>query len=144
MAILLYCLKMPYYNKINTKIQKRCVKIAKSLVDMPNGKNKHFSFIFRRTKLLSIGWNNYEKTHPMTVEYGYRGRTIHSEMMALLNIRRIERFTNCYLVNVRINSKYELRMSKPCLNCVKLLKSHGIIDIYYTNHLGKFEYVRYR
>ena len=88
------------YRLINkTKISR---KLLKKIIEFccPN-KVSGFSILFRnkpklnhghadgltwpdKNKIVSIGWNNNYRTHPLAKRYGYRFDSIHSEMSAIL------------------------------------------------------------
>jgi deoxycytidylate deaminase len=107
------------------------------MASVPTGKNKHFSFLFRRGNLISLGWSDSCKTHPLASKYGYRHETIHSELACILRVR--SDLKGCRLVNTRINIRGEIGISKPCKNCQRLLRDFGIVDVWYTNYFGEFE-----
>jgi len=77
---------MPSYNKL--------IKIARSLKSFDKY-NHHVTFIFKKKRLLTIGINNCNKTHPRALKYNYTDHlgknrsdkiTIHSELaLHLLN-----------------------------------------------------------
>jgi len=108
---------------------------------------KHYSFIVYKNKLLSIGFNNPLKTHPLNLRYKYKGREnnnigeyigVHSELSAILKYG----FTDCtnhILVNTRLTIANNIANSKPCGGCQNLLKQLNFKKVYYTNNSGKFE-----
>jgi deoxycytidylate deaminase len=66
--------------------------------------------------------------------------SIHSEMKALANLIGIRGHNEKYLENctafvARVGSErlgYQVKMSRPCIKCQKLLKKMGIKRIFYT------------
>jgi len=66
------------------------------------------------------------------VEYG-SPFSIHSEEMCVVKgIRAGIDFPNSTLVVVRVNRQGELRLSKPCATCQKLIEKMGIRQIWYV------------
>jgi deoxycytidylate deaminase len=124
---------------MNQQLLDKTIEISKSLVEIPDSKNKHFSFIVFQGKILSIGWNHGWRTHPIARKLGYRFDAIHSELDSIIGYRGEEkRLKKCTLINVRVNRFGELGMSKPCPNCLNLLSEYRFKDIYYTNFDGQF------
>lgn len=103
-------------------------KIANQLKHLPESREKHFSFIIRRNKILSIGWDSY-KTHPLSAKFGYWGEVTHAELSCLLNYNAPYQLNKLTFVNVRVSGG----MAKPCANCMRLLKKYGVEEVWYTN-----------
>lgn len=102
-------------------------------LDVPRQK-KHVSLIFNKNRLIASG-ANYFKTHPRAKELGYLYNEMHSELDAYRKIPRHMRGKKLMLVNVRMNSDGELRMSKPCPVCMGWCVE--VFDrIYYTDNEG--------
>jgi deoxycytidylate deaminase len=115
------------------------VKLARQLIDYPDGRCRHWSFLVIRNKILSVGWNLSNQTHPLARQYGYRFHCIHSELKAILNLQYTPSIiTKCTLINICIMTDGTLGMSKPCKRCQQLLQDFGVKTIYYTNRQGKF------
>lgn len=107
---------------------------AANLINLPQSKFRHFTFIMKRNRVISYGFNLNWKTHPLAQN---RYRSLHSEIMALTQFpHRNEDYFKCQLVNVRLNSNLELRLSKPCGYCQSLLAAYGFRDIWYTTNSG--------
>ena len=114
-----------------------------------NQRCKHFSFIFYKNKILSIGFNNY-KTHPFNLKFNYVNRQknkissfvgTHSEMKAFLKLGR----KNCEgltLINTRINRKNEIDYSKPCRGCCDMIKILNFKEVYFSNKNGNFDFLK--
>lgn len=110
---------------------------------------RHFSFIFYKNKLLSIGFNNY-KTHPLNLKFNYVNRQMnrissfigtHSEMKAFIKLRR----KNCFgltLINTRINRNNKIDYSKPCKGCCDMIKKLGFKEVYFSNKNGDFDFLK--
>ena len=60
---------------------------------------------------------------------------IHAEMDAISRVYNQYDFSGKEtLVIVRLNSKFELRMAKPCESCSEVIRAVGITKIWYTNN----------
>lgn len=119
---------------------KRLTEISKAII----GRNKkhqkcdHISFIFKKSKLLSIGSNKY-KTHPKTKDYNYHDFAgIHSELDATLKLGLSDAGTakGLTIVNVRIDKNGNVCNSAPCPGCSDLIKTLSFKEVFYTNNSG--------
>lgn len=117
------------------RILKKAVKIANHLQNVPNARKKHFSFLFNKNSIISIGWNNYSKTHPIAKQFGHKSNNIHSELHCILNLKR-KITQGLTMVNIRINKNGDFRNSFPCKNCQKMLKHYRINNIIYSTNEG--------
>uniref|UniRef100_A0A6M3LX63 Putative CMP/dCMP deaminase zinc-binding n=1 Tax=viral metagenome TaxID=1070528 RepID=A0A6M3LX63_9ZZZZ len=129
-------------NKIIRKLMnfQKLVKLSYSMLDLPDSKYKHFSFILSKNKILSVGYNLGFKSHPLAKQYGYRFNAIHSELKAIQNFPYPPaNLSKCKIVNIRIMANNNLGMSRPCFYCSKLLNDFNLTEIWYTNRQGKFE-----
>lgn len=125
---------MNYNNKY-----KRLIQITRAMEDRRNGRCFHTSFIIQNGKIISIGVNKYNKTHPAMMRYGYHGLCgIHSELDAALKLG----MTDCKgltLVNIRVDGQGKVNMSAPCKFCSTLIRELGFKAVIYTNKNGDFE-----
>ena len=114
-------------------------KKAFALYDLPQGRTKHFTFILRRNKVISFGWNKGFKTSVYAARLKYKYPYLHSEIDALKNFPWPNReLSKCKLVNLRIGGdKRELMISRPCEYCEPVLRYMEIGEIYYTDSAGK-------
>lgn len=124
-------------NDLDVKFR-RLVEISYSLVNRREHRCFHTSFIVRKGKILATGINQI-KTHPRTLEFGYHSICgLHSELDAALKLG----MTDCSshtLINIRIDGKGQLNMSKPCQFCQKLIKQLNFKNVYFTGPDGKFQ-----
>ncbi len=89
----------------------------------------------KRNKILSIGKNNYVKTHPLMykvskeinpIEYPKK-IYLHAEIDAIV---KCENLKNAYRILVfRINAKGEYALAKPCPICEKAIREQTPIKI---------------
>lgn len=123
--------------------------IALSLLPKAKGvrqtKNKffHFAFGFKKSKLLAIGQNNPEKTHPQALMLARRFNTetehpyLHAEtdlISRLWGKHYID--SSLKIVVVRLNKRGELRCSKPCDKCSQVLNALGIYKVWWSENNG--------
>jgi deoxycytidylate deaminase len=111
-----------------------------------NQRCKHFSFIYEKNKIISIGINN-SKTHPLNLRYNYINKQkskishivgTHSEMKAVIK-SGLSVFQNMTIINIRINRKNKIDYSCPCNGCLEMLMDLNFSKIYYTTKDGKFQ-----
>jgi hypothetical protein len=116
---------------------KRYVNLSYALMNRKAHRCFHTSFVVRKGKVLAIGINQI-KTHPKIKQYGYHALCgLHSELDAALKLG----FTDCsdlILINIRIDGKGQLNMSKPCQFCQKLIKQLNFKSVFYSGPDGKF------
>ena len=116
----------------------RIVDIGYSLLDrdITGGRTFHLSAILNKSRVISIGINNYLKSHPRNKEFGYAPHArLHAEMAACLRLG----FTDCSglsIVNLRIDRNGNLCNSKFCLGCSNLIKFLNFKDAYYSTESG--------
>ena len=124
---------------MNEGLGKKLIRRSLEFIHLPDGRTKHFTYILERNKIISFGWNQAFKTHPMAKKYGMRFLCIHSELHAITNFPyRINTIGNYDLVNVRIRKTGEVCISKPCIFCQKLISDLGITTIFYSTNEGQF------
>jgi deoxycytidylate deaminase len=101
---------------------------------------KHISFLLEGNKIISAGFNQGFKTHPIGKLNQHRFDNTHAELAAIIKTRwRIDKLGKLTLVNLRFLKDGNLSMSKPCIPCQKMLFSFGITDIWYSNTAGEME-----
>lgn len=118
----------------------RFVEIARSLINRPVSHFKHFSFVCHKNKIISIGWNDVTKTSKY-ITYPLGGR--HAEADSVGNLDNLNLCRNATLINIRLNPKKELRLSKPCDICLGFICKMGFRKIYYSTDKG-FEFMDLR
>jgi deoxycytidylate deaminase len=86
--------------------------------------------IAKGKRIFSIGWNSL-RTHP---DSPHKYKSVHAEFHAINNLYpETLRGSSIYIYRERKNG--DPALSKPCPSCMKLIKSVGIKNIYYTNYL---------
>ena len=113
--------------------------------EVRDSKNKffHFAFGYHKNKLLAIGQNNPEKTHTQALFLAKRFNTdlkypyLHAETDLISRLWGKHYIDgNMKMVIVRLNKRGELRNSKPCSRCSKIIKALGIKEIYWSTDDG--------
>lgn len=108
-------------------------------------KNKffHFAFGFKKSKLLAIGQNNPEKTHPQALMLAKRFNTdtehpyLHAETDLISRLWGKHYIDNSLkMVIVRLNKHGQLRCSKPCEKCQQILEALDITKIWWSDDNG--------
>ena len=120
---------------MNRKVLNKVVDISYNLLDLPNGRSRHFSFLVKRNNIVSMGWNKILKTHPIAFRYEHPYHKIHSELDCILNTKE-ENLSKLVMINVRIDMHNRLRISKPCNPCQNMLRDYGIKNVYFSTGVG--------
>ena len=102
--------------------------------------NRHGAIIARGGVLLSYGWNQ-NKTHPAAVVYF--SNFIHAELAAIIRVNKID-LSGCdiYVARKMRTSDEPLGMSRPCKQCMEMIREAGIRRVYYTNRDGNWQMER--
>lgn len=129
---------------MNQKLVDRYIEVARALrPKRQNGRSFHITCIFDKRKLLSIGVNDYTKDHPrhkygvyLPTKPGFNYTSgIHSECRAIEKLVNTS-YSKLKVLNIRIDNNGEVNLSKPCLNCEKLIKKLGFKRVFYTTKDG--------
>ncbi len=104
-------------------------------------KNKYRvgAVLFDKKRIISVGNNKFNKTHPSSP---HSFKAICAEWDCVFGIERDElKFAS--LCVVRINSKGELTMSRPCAFCSKFLSASGIRKVYWSDFEGRMNLMNF-
>lgn len=114
------------------------IKIAIEEAHKSNHKQKVGCVIFNKKILLSKGYNTTQKSvkklHP---KYQRFPNSVHAEVDAIIKARKCLKGST--ILVIRINKKNQLRISKPCLNCLTYINHVGIKNIFYS--IDRFPYI---
>ncbi len=113
----------------------RYIRISKSLLYKAEENQKHFSFIITGSKILAIGINTFQE-HPKGHYFGFKWGGLHSEISAILKLGK-PFGDNCKkydIINIRLNKKGLVRISKPCKTCENVLKMIDFKRAYYSTN----------
>lgn len=104
----------------------------------------HFSFLFVRNKIISIGQNDYELSRKAlyfaeryNIPQKKHWSSLHSEIDAIARLwgkHYIDK--KIKLVNVRFLRSRKIGCSKPCPDCMEVLNGLGITNIFWSTENG--------
>lgn len=89
----------------------------------------------KRGRILSVGKNNYSKTHPMQKRYAIKvgvpnKQFIHAEIAAIVNCRNLDK---AYRIRIlRFHRDGSPALAKPCTICMAAITAAGIAVIDHT------------
>ena len=111
------------------------------------GRNFHCTFLLKKSRLLSVGWNNYIKSHPINLNFNYKDKNgddaryhvgLHSEASAWLRYGQ-ENTSDLTWVNIRIMRCGGIGLARFCVGCQNLIKQAGFKRAFYSVAGGRFE-----
>ncbi len=116
----------------------RYVEIARALIDKPQSNFLHFSFVCDKNKVVSIGWNDTTAAPMMVnkkhIHFPLGG--VHSEVHSLRKVRDLNILKYCTMVNIRLNHRGDIRLSKPCPICANIIRILGFKKLFYSTNSG--------
>lgn len=122
---------------LNRSLQTKIAHTISSLSYIfENDRQRHFTLVYKRRKLLVIGVNYKDETHPLAKKFNFWDDKIHSELDAIRQFKDKNGLSELIFVNVRVNRVGDFLMAKPCKNCQELLRVFGIRRIYYSDKEG--------
>lgn len=84
--------------------------------------------------LVSVGWNNINKTHPDMFRHSVHKKK-HAEVMALnLAKHRYQDLSEAKLIVYGQTKAGNQICSKPCKYCQKIIKEYGVKEVIYSSH----------
>jgi len=99
----------------------------------------HFTFILKKQKILTVGYNRFRKTDSFQIRNGYPYGNIHSEIAAIKAFGRpIRELAGLTIVNIRLSKTYSktqstgILLAKPCKYCSRLLSDLEVGTVYYS------------
>ena len=111
---------------------------AASLCSAARRARKVGAALFSGSVLLSVGSNEYGKTHPASAPYC----NLHAEHRCLLRRRWRENGNSLSIYVYRELANGTIACSKPCNNCLNLLREAGVRTAYYFNEDGRITLVK--
>lgn len=90
--------------------------------------------MFIKNKLISFGWNNIDKTHPM-MNVHHEHKKLHAELCAINRCKHKHDLSKAVLFVYGENSKGQC-VSKPCQYCEEIIKEFGIKKVVYSTYEG--------
>ncbi len=111
--------------------QKAYMNMARYLASKSSQRHKHGAVVVKSGRVLGTGFNK-QRNHPHVIPNGKHreqcGR--HAEFVALKEAGTNTR--NATIFIARINRKGDDLLSKPCINCQKLIEESGIKNVIFT------------
>lgn len=89
-------------------------------------KHKHSACIIHHNKIISVS-HNYQLQHSKGEKY-----SLHAEESALRQIPKSMLTKPLILCVIRVSQTGDLALSKPCINCMNLIKKYRINKIIYS------------
>jgi tRNA(Arg) A34 adenosine deaminase TadA len=127
---------------VSLDLLRKMSEVAMAILAEDVKEKNHTTFIVEKNKILSVGHNQSQKTHPMGLLYGYRYDGIHSELDAFLKLPRNYDLRGCKLINLRLSRRSAsmgrpvFRMARPCPCCLKWVLALPFRAVYYTDQIG--------
>ena len=134
---------------INQKNIDKSVQIACQLFPERYSAKKckafHFSFLWKKNRLISIGQNCEDKPCAKALYFAKRFKThhrikypyIHAEINAVQKAWGKTQIDSSFsLVSLRVSRGCVLRNSKPCSDCQTVLSAIGVDDIWWSDKNG--------
>lgn len=118
-------------------ILEECYRIALSNIKQKKHPQwscyKHFSFVVQNNKIVEWGMNRSAEPLIGYPEYG----KLHSECDAYFKAKGLLDNTKAFIViNVRMGTMGQLKLSKPCSCCQQFLKRLNCREIWFSTELG--------
>jgi tRNA(Arg) A34 adenosine deaminase TadA len=99
--------------------------------------NRHGCVVVRRGKVVGRGWNK-SKTHPAATIY-HSGH-MHAELSAIVATNSDDlRGADLFVSRVYRDKSDTLGLSRPCEQCMSLIRNAGIRRIFFTTADGRIE-----
>lgn len=123
-----------------SRLEQKLIDKAYTLIDLPQSRFKHFTFLVKRNKIVNVSFNHSTKTHPEVKKHGYRFEAVHAELAMVVAMRDIYGydFHKMKVYNIRINNLGQVANSAPCFCCNQVLKMNNFRFVYYTGDDGIF------
>ena len=131
---------------MNAKLYSRLVEFARALkTKKQSGEKHHVAFLLKKSRVICVGWNNYNKSHNVR-RFGkfvshkfthdvYRP-CVHAEISAITRWGQ-EDLRGYDMAVIRIDNNDNANMSKPCINCGRILDAMGVRKIFYSDKNGE-------
>ena len=120
-----------------------------SLKERWRNKVYHFAYVYKKNRLLSIG-QNYPR-YPNNKVFSFAKRFgikdwlshpfVHAELDAISKLwGKYHIDSSLKFVVLRFNRFGQIKNSKPCSNCKKILNALDVVEVYWSNINGGFSY----
>ncbi len=131
-----------------SRIFRQLIRAARALKPLKQtGMRFHVAFILNGSKIIAIGFNNYNKSNRTCARYKSSLKhvekyeaCIHAEVDATAKIKyRDHNPKHLVLISIRINNKNQIDMARPCPNCAYHLGIWGYKKVFYSDALGQIQ-----
>ena len=107
----------------------RYFEIAKKLAyNSDHPQHRIGAVIVKKNRIVGMGFNKL-RTHPKSPDLTYRSS--HAEFMAILNTKETD-LSGCEIYVFRVKKNGSQGISKPCKNCMGLIKQMMIDKVHYS------------
>lgn len=107
-------------------------KLAQNVASKSSSYPKMGCVIVKKNRVVSVGFNNREKTHPKSKTMGH---TLHAELHAIIGVDPADlKGAHVYVFREHLNG--DLAMAKPCAVCHAVLSAAGVRRVFYTTYGG--------
>ena len=111
---------------------KRFFDLARNVSFKSDHRIRLGAVIVKQGRVVSVGFNRYSKTHPMSNSYN---RTLHAEMDAIVGVDRgTLRGSTMYVYREDRNGVQKI--AKPCCHCEPVIREVKIKKVIYTTSSG--------
>ena len=111
--------------------------LARTVSKKSNSYPKMGCVIVQKNKVISLGFNNREKTHPKCKT---RDHKIHAELHALIG-ESADSLKGAHVYVYREYANGDLAMAKPCEFCHAALVEAGVKMVFFTTYGGYDNYL---
>jgi deoxycytidylate deaminase len=113
-------------------VKPRFMQIATKIAQKSTSRFRVGCIITKGGNVLSVGWNDMNRTHPKCKSHG---NYLHAEVRALIALSRKD-LTNATAYVSRITKNNSFGNSRPCPICLEALRLAKIKSICYTTNEG--------
>jgi deoxycytidylate deaminase len=131
---------------MNPKLYNRIVEFATSLKPQKqSGEKFHVAVASRKNRIICVGWNDYNKPHNPNRFGEYHSNKFnkneysackHAEISLIIRLGE-ENLDNYDVTVVRIDNNGKPNMSRPCVNCARVLRSLNVNKMFYSDENGE-------
>lgn len=121
---------------MSTYFINRWFTFAKRYLNKCDHRSHHIvAMILINRKLIAVGWNDTNKTHPEMFELNCH-KKLHAELMAINKVKHKHDLSKAQMVIYAQTKAGNQVLGKPCPYCYELIKKYGIKDVIYSSHEG--------
>lgn len=124
---------------LSTKLKSKILRMSFDLLFAEQMKKRHYTFLVRRNKVITIGQNSKTSTHPLALYYNYEYFYIHSELDVIRKLPKLSDLPKLKVFNVRVNRVGETHLARPCKYCRNMLSLLGVKEVIYSIQNHKFK-----